>query len=173
MTSEQTLLIEHACRRLSLAFAHLNDTQAYEALANLFTEDGVFYRPLAPDAAVAGRASILKDMQKKPADLLTHHVCTNIVVDVLCADSARGLTYFTVYLQPGYDRRRALPPFTGTVYVGIYEDQFLRTADGWKISERRGRNLFLLPAASAARMPGPKEGVTAEVTDGFPSSFRS
>lgn len=147
MSPEQRMLIEHDCRRLSLEFARLSDSGRYEDLAALFTPDGVFRRPLAPDHALRGREAILADLQRKPADAMSHHVCTNVLVDVLGGNDAIGLTYFTVYWQGGgvvHDRQFV---FTGTVYLGTYSDRYLFTAEGWRIGERVGTNRFSYQAS--------------------------
>lgn len=150
MNVAERLQIEEACRRLSLEFARLNDDGQYEALAALFTEDGVLCRPLAPELALRGRAAILADMRRKPADALSHHVCSNILVDVLADDEAVGSTYFTVYLQHGGVSRDRPFDFTGTVHVGVYADRYRLTGEGWRISERRGVNRFTYAAGAPA-----------------------
>jgi SnoaL-like domain len=137
MRAEERQLIEHLCRRLSLEFARLNDQGRYEELAELFSEDGVFYRPLAPDIALSGRKGILEDFRRKTANVLSRHMCSNVLIDVLDAHNAVGETYFTVYHQEwvGTERPRE---FSGTIYVGGYKDSFCKIGALWQIKERRG-----------------------------------
>lgn len=146
----ERLQVEQACRRLSLEFARLNDTGRYEELAGLFTPDGVLSRPLAPDVALRGPDAILQDMRRKPAGAMSHHVCSNVLVDVLSPHEAVGSTYFTVYLQLDGVTRHQPFRFEGTVYVGTYADRFRRTPSGWRIAERRGINHFFVAAPHAA-----------------------
>ena len=141
-------LIEHECRRLSLEFARLNDSAQYEAVAALFTPDGVFYRPLTPELKLCGRQAILTELRRKPKDVISHHACGNILIDVLSEDEAVGLTYFTVYRQQGAATLERPFCFEGTVYIGAYNDRFRHTDDGWAISERRGFNKFFFDASS-------------------------
>lgn len=150
MSPEQRLLIEHDCRRLSLEFARLNDGGRYEEVAALFTPDGVFCRPLAPESALRGREAILTDLRCKPADVMSHHVCSNVLIDVLSEEEAVGSTYFTVYWQRGGVTRDRPFVFAGTVYVGTYGDRYRRTGEGWRIAERRGTNRFSHCAGGAA-----------------------
>ncbi len=144
MEETTRLAIEAACRRLSLEFARRNDAGEYEVLAGLFAEDGVLCRPLAPDAVLNGRAEILADMRRKPGDVITRHICTNILVDVIDDSRAKGSTYYTVYLQSGVSDASQVFTFDGTVYVGDYLDRYVRTRRGWRIAERRGRNRFVV-----------------------------
>jgi hypothetical protein len=137
MTAEERLFIEHLCRRLSLEFARLNDQGRYEELAELFLDDGVFCRPLAPEVELSGRESILCDFKRKAANVLSRHVCSNILIDVLNEREAVGEAYFTVYRQEWTTAERPRE-FSGTIYVGRYRDHFWKTGTGWRIKERRG-----------------------------------
>lgn len=150
MTPEQRAQIEHHCSRLSLEFARLNDSMQYERLIQLFTPDGVFHRPLAPDRPLQGRAAILGDLRRKPFDLSAHHVCSNILVDVHADDRASGLTYFTVYLHRGPVACAPLPRFDGSIHVGSYADDYVLTSEGWRIGVRRGASKFVVDHGAAA-----------------------
>lgn len=149
MAPNERLLIEHACGRLSLEFARLNDSRQYELLAQLFTADAVLQRPLAPQAPLRGREAILRAMQLKPATEVAHHVCTNILVDVVAPDRATGLTYFTVYVHAAGRGTDGVQRFDGSVYIGAYHDEFVLTEEGWRILERIGSVKFVLPPAAA------------------------
>ena len=137
MTTEERHLIEHLCQRLSLEFARLNDQGRHEDVAGLFLDDGVFCRPLAPENPLAGRESILSDLRRRSANVSFRHVCSNILVDVLSEREALGETYFTVYRQEWTVAERPRE-FSGTIYVGRYEDRFWKTGAGWRIKERQG-----------------------------------
>ncbi len=138
-------LIKAQCQDLVLQFALLNDTRQYERLAELFVEDGTFYRPMKPEHGLEGRLQILEDLRRKPENLSSFHVCTNILISVQSATQASGITYFTVYLgsnaAPGLAGSGA---FEGTVYVGQYADEFMRQGQRWQFQSRRGRNNFHL-----------------------------
>ena len=138
--------IERACERLVLDCARFHDAREFDKVAALFSEGGVFYRPLTPDVAMRGRVAILADLQKKPPDVSTMHVCTNITVEVHSATQAQGLAYFTVYVRQGLTTLGLPTPFDGTVHVGVYEDRFVETRDGWRIDERRGTIRYSIPA---------------------------
>jgi len=91
----------------------------------LFTEDGTVTRPSG--IRLKGRGAILQAYQETPVDRVTRHICTNIRIHVESADLARGLTYATVYSKTGNPR------------VGEFEDEFVRTPEGWRIATRSAR----------------------------------
>lgn len=137
--------IKAQCQELVLQFALLNDTRQYEKLAGLFADDGVFYRPMRPEHGLKGRQQILEDMRRKPENLSSFHVCTNILINVESTTQASGITYFTVYLgSTAASGHAGLAAFEGTIYVGQYEDEFRRHGQRWYLQNRRGRNNFHL-----------------------------
>ena len=60
----------------------------------------------------------------------TRHVCSNVVITLESADTARGVS--------------AMLLFTGAAapLVGSFHDRFVRTAEGWRFAERRGSLTF-------------------------------
>lgn len=129
MTADERRAAEADCARLIALYANLNDAARWDEVAALYAEDGVMVRPTAPDAPVTGRAAILAAFQARPPRV-TRHVCSNVVIVVESADSARG--------------ESAMLLFTGgpAPLVGSFHDRFVRTADGWRFAERRGSLLF-------------------------------
>jgi len=121
--------IEWACARLVNLYANRNDAGDWEAVASLYTTDGVMTRPTAPDAPIVGRDAILAAFRARPPRA-TRHICTNIVIDVQDATTAAG--------------ESAMLLFTGAAVplVGSFHDRFVLTAEGWRFSERRGSILF-------------------------------
>jgi hypothetical protein len=145
------LLIEEECRKLVLRFAKYNDDWDHEALAALFVEDSTFARPLDPDLPYYGRDrihAIFRD--RKPR--LTRHVMTNILIDVVSADEARGSSYVTMLSSPDPDRKWPLPG--EGIFVGTFDDVFVRTEDGWKFKSRGG-NVALYQGGEVPVIPPP------------------
>ena len=129
--------IEQSCERLVLDFAYFSDHRENEALAELFTSDGTMTRPSGD--TLVGRPAILKEYQSRPAGRITRHLCTNIRIVVESEDHARGLTYAVVYYAvanepPLQHFGRKVEP---RQLIGEFEDEFVRTDDGWKIASRR------------------------------------
>ena len=118
-------MIERACERLVLDFAYFSDHREYESLGALFTEEGIMVRPSG--TRLEGRNAIVTAYRATPADRITRHICTNIRITVESSDRARGTTYATVYSN------------SSTPKIGEFEDEFLRTPEGWRIAERTAR----------------------------------
>jgi uncharacterized protein (TIGR02246 family) len=128
----QRLLAEHACIQLVHRFAWANDANDHEALAALFTEDGSFARPTAPDTPVRGRAALQAFFRDRPARR-TQHVMSNVVVDLVDAGHALVRSYITLHTGEG----------GRDLLAGRFEDRVVREADGqWRFSERRGSLTF-------------------------------
>jgi uncharacterized protein (TIGR02246 family) len=131
--------IERACERLVFDFAYFSDRQDYESLVSLFTPDGTMVRPSG--APLTGRSAILESYRSRPAERVTRHICTNVRVTVESPDRARGLTYALLYTA------NAKEPAEGHLglkadashLVGEFDDEFVRTDDGWRIASRRAR----------------------------------
>jgi hypothetical protein len=136
---EEPINVEQLCTRLVLDYVHFNDTQSYEELARLFAEDGVFIRPNGE--SINGRDAILHSYRSRPAGRLTRHFCTNIRITPKSTDRASGLTYAVVYSANSNDPQvqhfgRKADPRT---LIGEFEDEFVRTAEGWRFASRRAR----------------------------------
>jgi len=139
LTEMEILAIERACERLVLDWVDLNDRQDYDSLAALFAADGTMIRPNGDP--LAGRSAILKSYQSRPAGRITRHICSNIRITVESGDRARGLSYAVVYSanagEPaeGHFGIKAEP----RQLIGEFEDEFVRTLEGWRFSTRRAR----------------------------------
>lgn len=129
MTADERRAVEVDCARLVALYANLNDEARWDEVAALYAEDGVMFRPTAPDAGVEGRDAILAAFKARPPRK-TRHVCSNVVIDVESPTTARGTS--------------AMLLFTGdpAPLVGSFHDRFVLTADGWRFAERRGSLTF-------------------------------
>lgn len=126
--------IREECEALSIAYARAVDFRDYDAFVELFAEDGV----LEIDAPLVGRQAIREAIMKRPDELKSRHVLTNIFIDVRDANSARGISYLTLYRHVGPESLTPGPiEFDGPAAVGHYEDQFVRTAAGFLFKQRR------------------------------------
>ncbi len=135
--------IERECARLVLRSLRAFDERDWAGYAELFAEDGVFIRANAPAEPLAGREAIRRALEERPASRLTRHLCTNVEIDVLDGEHARGFCYLLLYSgdasQPeAVDGR----PADGVQRIGEYRDEFVRTPDGWRITRREGRLVF-------------------------------
>ena len=125
----ETLTIERTCERLVLDFAYYSDHREYESLAELFASDGVMHRPNGDP--LTGSDAILQAYRSRPAGRVTRHVCSNIRITVQSPDRARGITYAVVYSASGSEKAEER--------IGEFEDEFVRTSEGWRFAVRRAR----------------------------------
>jgi SnoaL-like domain len=130
--------IERACERIVYAYARALDLGEMGAAADFFAENGSMARPMAPEQVVQGRETIRAALLTRPKTLLTKHLATNVMIDVVSRDEARGLSYLTmISTTPPGD---GVAPFVsaGPVYFGEFKDRFVRERGEWKFLERRG-----------------------------------
>ncbi len=125
-----------ACERLVHLYAMLNDAGDFESMAALFTHDGAFARPSAPDDVIQGRDHILQALLARPPRF-TRHLISSVVITVQSPVRASGVSYLTLHSgQPGADGAagRADPSYL----IGAFHDRFALEAGVWKFAERRG-----------------------------------
>lgn len=129
--------IEWDCTRLINLYALRNDAGDWDGVAALYAEDGLMTRPSAPDKPIVGREAILTAFKSRPARA-SRHVCSNIVVDVESETQASAFSVILLFqgqanAEGGLPVRDAKGPL-----VGWFKDRFVKTAEGWRFSERRG-----------------------------------
>ncbi len=128
------LLIERECARLPVLFALHADSGDHAALADLFTEDCEFARPFQPDHPFHGRDRVQAIFRDRPP-ILVRHIVTNVLVDVIDENRARGSNYLAMLSS----HASTVPPQeAGGLYVGGFEDDYVRVAGAWKFHRRRG-----------------------------------
>ncbi len=141
MDERERFEIERACERLVTAYCHYVDHGEASRIAELFSEDGVWS---SPDVTMSGREQLEKGFGRREAqkERMSRHVCNNFLCDVEDPDHARGVVYLTLYRHDGAETR-TVSPLEGPAMVGEYRDRFVRTAEGWRIQERRIRVNFV------------------------------
>ena len=129
-----------ACRSLVIEFASLIDENRSDELIRLLLPEATFARPTAPDVVVSGADNIVKAFASRPKDLVTQHLNLNIRITLTGPDTATGESVVVLYrasandpLEPGKGRKANGP------LLGIWSDSFVRTKQGWRFKDRRGR----------------------------------
>jgi hypothetical protein len=130
--------IERACERIVYAYSRTLDLGNMSAAADFFAENGSFARPMAPDKVIQGREAIRAALMTRPKTLLTKHLATNVMIDVVSRDEARGLSYLTMISTTPPGDAAAPYASAGPIYFGEIKDRFVCEAGEWKILERRG-----------------------------------
>ena len=135
MDQNEILAIKDACQAVSLRFGRLQDTRSHDDLAGLMTPDATYVR-LGEELSVDD----FIDWIKTTTPNKTRHFVTPTEVEIIDRDTAKGLTYYTIYLHGGEED----PPYPleGPFVVGEYHEDFARTDDGWKLSRREARIIF-------------------------------
>lgn len=128
-------LIRRECEQLFLSIAWLTDHGPQQDIALLFTQDGEFDRD---GTLVKGRGELLELYAKRPISLMTRHLVSNLSVIPLSDEHATCNAYATVYRYRSPDASKPVLPVNcdGPESVTEYEDQMVKTADGWKVSRR-------------------------------------
>ena len=137
LSSAERIEIERACERIVHAYSRALDLGDMSGAADFFAENGSMARPMAPTQVIQGRESIRAALLTRPKTLLTKHLATNVMIDVVSRDEAHGLSYLTMISTTPGD---AVAPFisAGPVYFGEFKDRFVREGGEWKFIERRG-----------------------------------
>jgi SnoaL-like domain len=137
LTALERIEIERACERIVYAYSRALDLGDMSAAADFFADNGSMARPMAPDVVITGREVIRAALLTRPKTLLTKHLATNVMIDVLNRDEAVGLSYLTMISTTPGDT--AAPYVSaGPLYFGEFKDRFIREKGEWKILERRG-----------------------------------
>lgn len=147
-----SLLIERECGRLPLLFAHYADNGDHAALADLFVEDCVFARPFQPDHPFHGRERVRAIFRDRPP-ILVRHIVTNVLVEVVGESEARGTSYLAMLSS----HASTIPPQeAGGLYVGGFEDHYVKTGQGWKFRSRHG-HVALHQGGAMPQIPPPSD----------------
>ena len=148
MDNQLITAIQADCEALCIAYARAIDFRDYDHFVSLFTDDAVLDlgRPLR------GREEIHDAVSARPDALQSRHVITNVFVDVVDEDHARGIAYLTLYRhladKPSIAGAGSEPAAaTHPAAVGHYQDRFARTSGGWRFKARTLHLAFRDPAA--------------------------
>jgi 3-phenylpropionate/cinnamic acid dioxygenase small subunit len=124
----QDFLDERAVIAVGLRYSRALDGRDWDEFLRCFTADARYGRA---GHTVSGHTAIVTQAQKFLRRLdATQHVATNFEVR-LDGDRARMRSYYI-----GTHMRRCEEKEEHFVLAGVYEDQMVRTSDGWRIEVR-------------------------------------
>ena len=135
LSEEARAGIAYECASLSAAYSHHLDAGEADALAALFAPDGVWQivTNRMQGREVIGRYWRDRYAQRKPGER-SRHVITNELIEVIDRDHAKGVAYFAVY---SFDADAAKNLSLAPVAFAQTHDEYVRTAEGWRIALRR------------------------------------
>ena len=111
-------------------------------MCSLLTEDASFARPTDPDHPITGRVAIQAAYEGRPADRITRHICTNMIINAESLSRAYGTMYALLYAGSTGNPADLGLLADDRQLVGEFEDDYVLTEDGWRIDSRRGRIIF-------------------------------
>lgn len=140
VTSLEQLLIERACSRLVITYCTASDNHDLDAFLGIFAQDARWHQP---DGSVfLGHAQIRDYFVGRPKTPVRSHLCSNILIEVLDTESARGTSMATVLRAAPADSN-GTPGRMAPHAVLEYEDQYERQPGGaWKIIVRQPRLIY-------------------------------
>ncbi|HEY3697404.1 nuclear transport factor 2 family protein [Phenylobacterium sp.] len=131
MTDEERRAVEQDCHRLVVAFHIYVDEYEHEKALAMFVDDAVMEHCVV--GTLRGKAAIAAYFDAKDNTSVFQHVTSNVLIDVIDENHARGSCYWTAYVSPASPLPAAM---TGPASVGRNDDTFVRTPKGWKFETR-------------------------------------
>ena len=116
-----------AIQELYARYNHAIDFGDVEAWVATFTPDGAFATNMSAPAAGAEQLRALGTVLAARLD--SRHWTNNLIIEA-APGGARGICYLAL-LRPGNSTRPAALPATG-----IYRDELVKGADGWRFKSR-------------------------------------
>lgn len=122
------------CINLVTDYAYFRDRFDAEGFSNLFTEGATL---TVVGQTWSGRGEIRKRIEGMDSSTTIRHLMSTIRIVPVDADHATGVSYATIYSTPGGNNT-----VEGFAIMGEYHDEFVRTAQGWKIQTRVLHSVF-------------------------------
>lgn len=130
--------IERACMRLAADYAYFLDGGRLDEWAALFMEDAEFGQK---GQTHRGRGAIRASLNL-PENFIGMHVFSNVRIEAISEDEARGSIYVAVYAATGINGVASvtnIEPF----FLGAYDDVYRKTPEGWRFAKRVYAPVFL------------------------------
>jgi SnoaL-like domain len=163
--TQERLLDERQIERVLIAYCRGLDTMELDALALLFTEDCLV--SYGPDAALNshGRDGLRRDLGRLWRWRRTAHHLSNVEIDFTAADRASVSSAVMAW----HERADGGSDLVTATVFGRYEDEFVRTGEGWLIAKRTmymsgSNSAFKVNLHPLPRRP-PPPGWTAPVVE--------
>lgn len=145
MKTLDRLAAERSCQRLTYRYCRFADFGRASRLAEIFTDDGIF---TTPEMTLSGREEIARAFDRRAAldDLRTIHLCTNLDIEVLDEQTARGWVYLCLFRRWREPGSSGPVPRTSPALVAAYEDTYAVQDGTWLIRSRIQHVAFVDPS---------------------------
>lgn len=120
--------VYRACSNLVTDYAYHRDQFNSVEFSNLFTENASL---TVVNQTWEGRSNIEQRIEGLKTGSTIRHEMSTIRIVPVDEDHATGVSYATIYAAPEGETS-----VSGFVLMGEYHDEFVRTAEGWRISKR-------------------------------------
>ena len=133
MDAAERMLAEHACARLCHLYAGRLDAYDYERFMELWADGATIVMLRSP---LVGEAAIRGWLARREPDMICRHLVTNVVIDVIDADHARGSCYCIAF-RARHMRGKEPGEMETPTFIVEYRDEFLHDARrGWLFARR-------------------------------------
>jgi hypothetical protein len=130
------------------------DTREWSRLDGIFTGDAVWEKPaMTPLVGLPRIREYFQEIDRERerhggrAAYLHRHLFTTVVIEPLDEVHAKGCAYAIVYMCRGFDGN--LPGLISPPELIVdYREEFVKTADGWRISRHFAEQIFRAAAYS-------------------------
>lgn len=141
LSEQDEWLIKAEIKQLVDTYAMARDNLDAVAYANTFTENGTLILGGQP---YTGRDVLQARVEGANQASIGMHLMSTSDITVIDENNATGIHYATVYgAIPGEDHAESdAVEVAGFVSQGKYFDQYERTDEGWRISERRFERIY-------------------------------
>jgi len=132
--------VECDVRQLIFRMTAFYDSQIYDKMLDLFTEDAEYKS--SSRGHLKGKAQILEGISRRPKNRLVRHLITNVMVDLHDANNASSRCYLVGAINDGGHPLVKAVPSVGAPAFGEYLMQFRRENGVWKISRKETVEVF-------------------------------
>ncbi|MER2535673.1 MAG: nuclear transport factor 2 family protein [Rhizobiaceae bacterium] len=133
ISDHQRRSIEHDCEKVIQNLFYAIDEFDYDSVVDSFTRDGIWHRF---GKAVTGHEAIRSELNARSNFQVIRHIATNVIVNVLDADTASAVVYVKTYKHDDGTPAPTPVELRAPMLLGVVSARLSRQADGWRIAEQ-------------------------------------
>jgi hypothetical protein len=144
MNATDRAAAEWQCVKLVYEFGRLVDARDFEALVQLFDDNGEFNRPSEPANIIRGRQQLLANFRSRP-NYVSAHLFSNVQVTADSPDHATGHSYLIMYTgRPDNLGPLGVPTANSEARIGMFAEEFVWKDGVWRFRRHAGRMLLVV-----------------------------